>query len=239
MILFVVITGLGVTSSAYAAEHTAGKNNSTIQVEIGDEIDEKGLRPIIESPLKQFKSGVLATDIICKDGLYPLQKYDGSPACVKTETRYNLLLREWSILTVSKTTFNHYRIDCNNQSNPYQEYECFKEAFSKCLHAFVDPEIYTTEGDPDYRSLRVTSDCKIEALADLKDEQWSFASITTTCDTLDRDEYSWSVKNCDFEKFSEMKFNFMMQLQPKILECKQNGNAWNNETMNCVVSKTN
>lgn len=38
------------------------------------------------SPLKQFNHGVPISEINCKDNLVLIQKYDGSPACVKPET---------------------------------------------------------------------------------------------------------------------------------------------------------
>ena len=49
------------------------------------------------TPLKQFKSGVFATDIICNEGLNLLQKHDGSPACVKPESSLKLVKRGWTV----------------------------------------------------------------------------------------------------------------------------------------------
>ncbi|MFB5606189.1 MAG: hypothetical protein ACE5R7_07870, partial [Nitrosarchaeum sp.] len=47
------------------------------------------------SPLKQFKSGIPINQIQCKDSLFLIQKYDGSPACVKPETAPKLMQRGW------------------------------------------------------------------------------------------------------------------------------------------------
>jgi hypothetical protein len=50
---------------------------------------------IFPPPLKQLKSGVTTDEIQCKDGLVLLQKYNGSPACIKPETVPKLVTREW------------------------------------------------------------------------------------------------------------------------------------------------
>ncbi len=40
----------------------------------------------LESPKKQMQGGVLATDVVCKDGLGLVIRINGSPACVRPET---------------------------------------------------------------------------------------------------------------------------------------------------------
>lgn len=50
---------------------------------------------LIESPLKQFKSGVHFSEIKCNGVLQLTQKYDGSPACVRSETVFELIKRGW------------------------------------------------------------------------------------------------------------------------------------------------
>lgn len=51
----------------------------------------------IESPLKQFKSGTPIGEIQCKEGLeLTLKASDGSPICVKPETKQKLIGREWA-----------------------------------------------------------------------------------------------------------------------------------------------
>jgi len=47
------------------------------------------------TPLQQTKLGILPEDVICETGLKLIQKYDGSPACVKPETISKLIERGW------------------------------------------------------------------------------------------------------------------------------------------------
>ena len=52
---------------------------------------------LTQSPLKQFKSGIDAKYVICKEGLQLVIKTEnGSPACVKYDTAQKLILREWA-----------------------------------------------------------------------------------------------------------------------------------------------
>ena len=48
------------------------------------------------SPYKQVDDGVSSYLIYCKEGLYFLVKYDGSPVCVTYNTQSELLSRDWS-----------------------------------------------------------------------------------------------------------------------------------------------
>lgn len=50
----------------------------------------------ILSPLKQFKFGILPSEIKCKTDFKLIQKYDSSPACVKPETKQKLIERGWA-----------------------------------------------------------------------------------------------------------------------------------------------
>ena len=51
-----------------------------------------------DSPLKQFKTGVAAEDVVCKEGLQLIIKQvDYFPACVTPETYQKLIDREWGI----------------------------------------------------------------------------------------------------------------------------------------------
>lgn len=47
------------------------------------------------SPLNQFESGVSFDQIYCKENLILVKKHDGSPACVKPETKEKLKQRDW------------------------------------------------------------------------------------------------------------------------------------------------
>ena len=58
--------------------------------------DEKLSDESILAPLKQFKEGVLANDVICKSGLELLIKSsNGMPACVEPSTASKLIERNW------------------------------------------------------------------------------------------------------------------------------------------------
>jgi len=131
-------------------------------------------------------------------------------------------------------------LDCNDENNPFNEYECFRDAFSNCHAAIVNPEVYTIEGDPIYANLKINSDCLVEGTADTSTDRFAVPEIITTkCDGIGRNQYTWSVENCDAENLPEMQFNFMMQLYPKISECKENGDTWIDETMECIKQAPN
>ena len=49
-----------------------------------------------QSPLKQFKSGIPFDEIQCSKNLQLTQRYDGSPACVKDGTVFDLIKRGWT-----------------------------------------------------------------------------------------------------------------------------------------------
>lgn len=51
--------------------------------------------PKIDSPLKQFRDGIPFSEIVCHDGLQKTQRYDGRPACVKSNTYDELIKRDW------------------------------------------------------------------------------------------------------------------------------------------------
>src|SRR5438094_4269329 len=51
---------------------------------------------IVDSPLKQFKSGTSAKDVKCnQDLVLVIKKSDNSPACVKPDTAQKLVERGW------------------------------------------------------------------------------------------------------------------------------------------------
>jgi plastocyanin len=49
-----------------------------------------------EPPLKQFNLGIQLNKIQCKDSLVLIERYDGSPACVKSDTVRVLIERGWT-----------------------------------------------------------------------------------------------------------------------------------------------
>ncbi len=220
--------------------------HTVINEETSDGISGLDVVEYILSPLKQIKSGVSVDEIQCKESLVLLTKHDGSPACVKPETKEKLIERGWMQEVRCNgcdgvKTLDNYKINCDSQTNPYQEYECFKNAYSNCDIATVNPEIYTIHGDTIYTTLAITSDCKIQGVADMStDKFWGTSEIIITkCDEISRDEYTWSATNCDMRNLSEMQFNFEMQLYPQILECEENDGTWIREKLECVRDKEN
>jgi hypothetical protein len=62
----------------------------------------------IESPLKQFKSGVAAKDVKCRDGLqFIVKNENGHFACVKKETANQLFNRGWGIFPLGGLPTSH------------------------------------------------------------------------------------------------------------------------------------
>ena len=55
------------------------------------------------SPLKQIKSGIQSQNVICEANLELIQKYDGSPACVKEQSIVKLKERGWGCLQLCQT----------------------------------------------------------------------------------------------------------------------------------------
>lgn len=60
------------------------------------------------SPLKQFKSGVAAKDVKCKEGLQSIMKNEnGQPACVTPHTFDKLINRGWGIIPLAGLPTTH------------------------------------------------------------------------------------------------------------------------------------
>jgi len=68
-----------------------GGNSFSSSFSVNDYVKEKTM--IL--PLKQFQSGIILDEIQCNDDLVLVQKYDGSPACVKPESKQKLMDRGW------------------------------------------------------------------------------------------------------------------------------------------------
>lgn len=82
-----------------------GTCNAVFAQEGGFDLTGAKTYSIIDSPLKQFKHGINAQDVQCKEGLHLMIKAeDGSPACVETKDAVNLFERGW-------TKQIHYYID--------------------------------------------------------------------------------------------------------------------------------
>ena len=72
----------------------------------------------IDSPLKQFKSGVPIINTKCSDDLtLVIKSSNSSPACVKPETVTKLLLRGWALDLLTIGSFE----ECESAGNPVME----------------------------------------------------------------------------------------------------------------------
>lgn len=61
----------------------------------------------INTPLKQFKSGVAAKDVTCKENLELILKTkDNSPICVKSDTAMTLIKRSWAMSSLKNFGYN-------------------------------------------------------------------------------------------------------------------------------------
>lgn len=84
------------TTGTWKIYGTSGVNDVSVNLTVenipGTQID----KAIVLSPLKQFKSGITAKDVKCKQDLSLVFKLeDGTPACVKPDTGTQLLKRGW------------------------------------------------------------------------------------------------------------------------------------------------
>ena len=61
----------------------------------GDEVMEHEV-PVILSPLKQMKEGIVSKDVVCKEGLELAFKLNGQAACVKATSIEKLITRGWT-----------------------------------------------------------------------------------------------------------------------------------------------
>ena len=60
------------------------------------------LKVTANSPLKQFKAGIAAKDVVCMQGYTLVIKSNGgTPACVKSDTASKLVARGWALSTSS------------------------------------------------------------------------------------------------------------------------------------------
>ena len=67
--------------------------------------------PFIQSPLKQFNSGIAVKDVKCNSDLQLILKTEGgSPACVKIETGKILVKRGWAEEFIQSNTLNNQSV---------------------------------------------------------------------------------------------------------------------------------
>jgi len=75
--------------------------------------------PVLVSPLRQFKWGILPNHIQCKTGLVLMSKSENmSPACVKSDTGQKLIERGWTILYDSVTNIRQISTNVIDESSP-------------------------------------------------------------------------------------------------------------------------
>ena len=80
------------------------------------------------SPLNQFKSGISFDQIYCKENLTLVKKIDGTPACVKPETKEKLKQRDWLKHQFSFCGANGFdskgNLNKTNSTHQWNENEC-------------------------------------------------------------------------------------------------------------------
>lgn len=69
-----------------------------IELETEDEMTEteNTMVPVILSPLKQIKDGILPENIVCNEGLNLVFKINGQPACIQTASIEKLVAWGWA-----------------------------------------------------------------------------------------------------------------------------------------------
>ncbi|MGY5147925.1 MAG: hypothetical protein ACW9W4_08000 [Candidatus Nitrosopumilus sp. bin_7KS] len=75
----------------------------------------------VKSPLKQFKSGFSFSEIKCNGNLQLTQRYDDSPACVKSETVFELIKRGWVSNMIIAVQSRDVFLDPQDATSSYME----------------------------------------------------------------------------------------------------------------------
>ena len=90
-------TSVEVKDGIMMSDNPAG-TNATSSTETGDDmmVTENKLPPVVLSPLKQIKSGIVPANVVCKEGLGLVFKLNGQPACVKTTSIQKLITWGWT-----------------------------------------------------------------------------------------------------------------------------------------------
>lgn len=71
------------------------ERKDVLSVTILDQFELSKDRPI--PPFKQMKLGIPFSKIVCNEELELIKKYDGSPSCVKPQTKQKLIERGWAM----------------------------------------------------------------------------------------------------------------------------------------------
>ena len=105
---------------------------------------------LAESPLKQFKQGTPFHEIKCDKSMQLTQKYDGSPACVRSETYYELIKRNWVSNIIIAIQSRDVTVDPGDALSSYMgkitpTLEDFKSVMSE---PYDIDEIFSKFGEP-------------------------------------------------------------------------------------------
>jgi hypothetical protein len=71
-------------------------NSASTETEDDVMVTEDEIPPVVLSPLKQIKSGIVPENVVCKEGLELVFKLNGQPACVKTTSIQKLITWGWT-----------------------------------------------------------------------------------------------------------------------------------------------
>ena len=101
-------------------------------------------------PLRQSESGSPYHETVCKPGLQLTQKHDGSPACVKPETVFELIKRDWTSNIIKAIQSRDISSDIVDATSSYMDriiptLDDFKNTLSK---PYDIDEIFSMFGDP-------------------------------------------------------------------------------------------
>ena len=104
----------------------------------------------ILSPLKQFNSGTPYHETICKPGLQLTQKHDKSPACVSSETYFELIKRDWTSNIIKAVQSRDLSSDMDTALSSYMNkitptLDDFKNVLSE---PYDIDEIFSKFGEP-------------------------------------------------------------------------------------------
>lgn len=105
------------TSDEYVRTLKINFTKYTSEIEIVGTFFVENHQPVIKilsnpssSPLQQFKSGIDAKDVKCKEGLQIILKAEnGSPACVKLTSIQKLVLLHWALKPVNELTVEEFK----------------------------------------------------------------------------------------------------------------------------------
>lgn len=84
-------------------------------------IDNQFFSVLAEPPLKQFESGIQFSEIKCNGNLQLTQRYDDSPACVKSETVFELIKRGWVSNIIVAVQSRDVFLDTPDATSSYME----------------------------------------------------------------------------------------------------------------------